>query len=86
MYTFAELYDGTTANSTETRLKDHKRQSHASETASAVQHDNTSTPPSEGSQKPPFGCGCGKCMLLSFVERRCPSSKFISIPELQWPQ
>ena len=84
MYTFAELYDGTTASSTETRFKDHKRQSHASETVSPVQHDNTSTPPSEGSQKPPFGCGCGKCTLLSFVERRCPTpiSSVSSFPYL----
>ena len=28
---------------------------------------------SEGSQKPPFGCGCGKCTFFSFLERGCPT-------------
>ena len=70
----AEIYGGTTGSSTENRLEDHERQSHASEspTASAVQYDNTSPSTSEGSQQPPFGCGCGKCTFLSFLERRCP--------------
>ena len=31
---------------------------------------NTSPPPSE---KPPFGCGCGKCTFFSFIERGCPT-------------
>ena len=35
--------------------------------------DSTSPPPSEGSQKPPFGCGCGKCTFFSFIERGCPT-------------
>ena len=80
----AEIYDGTTTSSIETRLKDHKRQSHASESPSTIQYDNTSTPPSEGSQQPPFGCGCGKCTFLSFVERRCPTpiSSVSSFPYL----
>ena len=34
---------------------------------------STSAPPSEGSQKPPFGCGCGKCTFFSFIERGCPT-------------
>ena len=29
--------------------------------------------PSEGSEKPPFGCGCGKCTFFSFIERGCPT-------------
>ena len=33
----------------------------------------TSPPPSEVSQKPPFGCGCGKCTFFSFIERGCPT-------------
>ena len=33
----------------------------------------TSFPPSEGSQMPPFGCGCGKCTFFSFIERGCPT-------------
>ena len=67
---------GTSASSIETRPKDHKKQSHASErpTASAVQYtDNASHPPNEGSQKLPFGCGCGKCTFFSFLERHCPT-------------
>ena len=67
---------GTSASSIETRPKDHKKQSHASErpTASAVQYtDNASHPPSEGSQKLPFGCGCGKCTFFSFLEGYCPT-------------
>ena len=35
--------------------------------------DSTSHPPSEESQKPPFGCGCGKCTFFSFIERGCPT-------------
>ena len=29
--------------------------------------------PSKGSEKPPFGCGCGKCTFLSLIERGCPT-------------
>ena len=28
---------------------------------------------SEGSQKPPFGCGCGKCTFNSYIESGCPN-------------
>ena len=76
IFFYTEIYGGTTASSIEARPKDYKRQTHASEsrTASAVQYsDNTNTPSSEGSQKPPFGCGCGKCTFFSFLERRCPT-------------
>ena len=34
---------------------------------------HSSPPPSEKCQKPPFGCGCGNCTLLSFIERGCPT-------------
>ena len=34
---------------------------------------STSLPPSEGSQKPPFGCGCGNCTFFSFIESGCPT-------------
>ena len=85
----AEIHDGTTASSIETRLKDHKKKSHASEsqppTASAVEYsDSTNTPSSEGSQEPPFGCGCGKCTFFSFLERHCPTplSSVSSFPYL----
>ena len=33
----------------------------------------TSPPPSERSQKPPFGCGCGKCTFFSYIESGCPT-------------
>ena len=82
----AEIYGGNTASSTETRLEDHDRQSHDSEspTSSAVQYDNTSPSTSEESQQPPFGCGCGKCTFLSFLERHCPTpiSSVSSFPYL----
>jgi len=33
----------------------------------------SSSTQSEGSQKPPFGCGCGKCTFFSFIESGCPN-------------
>ena len=39
----------------------------------AIQSGSTSSPPSEESEKPPFGCGCGKCTFFSFIERGCPT-------------
>ena len=33
----------------------------------------SSSSQSEGSQKPPFGCGCGKCTLFSYMESGCPT-------------
>ena len=55
---------------------------------------STSPPPSEGSQKPPFGCGCGKCTFFSFIESGCPtpipsasSFPYLNISGLtQWQQ
>ena len=42
--------------------------------ASVTKHsDCVGPPPSEGSQKPPFGCGCGKCTFFSFVTKGCPT-------------
>ena len=38
-----------------------------------IYSDCTSPHPSEGSQKTPFGCGCGKCTFFSFIERGCPT-------------
>ena len=35
--------------------------------------DSASPPSSEETQKPPFGCGCGKCTFFSFIERGCPT-------------
>jgi len=34
---------------------------------------SSSSTQSEGSQKPPFGCGCGKCTFLSYIESGCPN-------------
>ena len=45
-----------------------------SPTITAARHrSSTSPPPSEVSQRPPFGCGCGKCTFFSFIERGCPT-------------
>ena len=33
-------------------------------------HSSSTSPPA--SEKPPFGCGCGKCTFFSFIERGCP--------------
>ena len=42
-------------------------------TSAAKQSESTGLSPSEGSQKSPFGCGCGKCTFFSFIERGCPT-------------
>ena len=42
-------------------------------TSAAKQSESTGPPPSECSQKLPFGCGCGKCTFFSFIERGCPT-------------
>ena len=42
-------------------------------TSAAKQSESTGLPPSEETQKPPFGCGCGKCTFFSFIERGCPT-------------
>jgi len=43
-----------------------------SEGASVSPRSSSSTQ-SEGSQKPPFGCGCGKCTFFSCMESGCPT-------------
>ena len=43
-----------------------------SEDASVSPRPSSSTQ-SEGSQKPPFGCGCGKCTFYSYIESGCPN-------------
>ena len=42
-------------------------------TSASLHSSNTTPPPSEKSQKTPFGCGCGKCTFFSFIERGCPT-------------
>ena len=77
-----EIHDETTASSIETQLQfqDQSTQSIASFvpgsesfTAIAARHSCNTNSPSEGSQKIPFGCGCGKCTFFSFIERGCSS-------------
>ena len=43
-----------------------------SEGASGSPRPSSSTV-SEDSQKPPFGCGCGKCTFFSYIESGCPN-------------
>ena len=47
--------------------------SESTTTGAAKRSENTGLPPIEGSQKLPFGCGCGKCTFFSFIERGCPT-------------
>ena len=60
--------DQATANSIKIESKDPRKQSHLgseSPTVSAATHCRSTAVPS--SQKPPFGCSCGKCTLSSFT-------------------
>ena len=74
--TSAEVSDHTTASPIETQ-QSHACSTQASEsstTCGSIHSLSISPPLSEGSQKPPFGCECGKCTLPSFIERGCPMS------------
>ena len=45
-----------------------------SPTTTTTEHSSSTSPHlSEESQKPPFGCGCDKCTLSSFIESGCPT-------------
>ena len=44
-----------------------------SESSTAIAARLISQSPSEGSQKLPFGCGCGKCTFFSFIQKGCPT-------------
>ena len=70
LYFSADVHGQNTARP---NIERSKRQSHLSESSSEARNsDGTTSPtPSEGSQKPPFGCGCGKCTFFSFIERGC---------------
>ena len=73
---FVSAVDQTSASSVETQLRDQKRLSPDCCTPgleSPASSGSASPPPTEGSQKPPFGCGCGKCTFFSFIERGCPT-------------
>ena len=41
-------------------------------TSAPIQSSNTIPPSSKGSEKPPFGCGCGKCTFFNFIVIGCP--------------
>ena len=72
--TSAEVSDHTTASPIETQ-QSHACSTQASEsstTCGSIHSPSISPPLSEGFQKPPFECGCGKCTLSSFIERGCP--------------
>jgi len=38
----------------------------------AIQSNSTNYPSSKGSERPPFGCGCGKCTFFNFIVIGCP--------------
>ena len=46
--------------------------SESSTTSAAIQSSSTICPSSLGSEKPPFGCGCGKCTFFNFIVIGCP--------------
>ena len=39
--------------------------------SAAIQSSSTICPSSKGSEKPPFGCGCGKCTFFDFIVIGC---------------
>ena len=41
-------------------------------TGAAAQSSSTICPSSKGSERPPFGCGCGKCTFFNFIVIGCP--------------
>ena len=41
-------------------------------TSAAIQSSSTIPPSSNGLEKPPFGCGCGKCTFFTFMVIGCP--------------
>ena len=46
--------------------------SESSTSSAAMQSSSTIPPSSKGSEKPPFGCGCGKCTFFTFMVSGCP--------------
>ena len=46
--------------------------SESSTTSAAMQSSSTIPPSSKESEKPPFGCGCGKCTFFTFMVIDCP--------------
>ena len=43
-------------------------------TGAAAQSSSTICPLSKGSERPPFGCGCGKCTFFNFIVIGCPKT------------
>ena len=62
-----------TASKTNEKGQSHVFCSASTSESTARCTSSTTPPPSEGSQKPPFGCGCGKCTFLSLLESSCPT-------------
>jgi len=40
-----------------------------------MQNSSTIPSSSKGSEKPPFGCGCGKCTFFTFISIGCPQPR-----------
>ena len=40
-----------------------------------MQNSSTIPSSSKGSEKPPFGCGCGKCTFFTFISIGCPKPR-----------
>ena len=53
-------------------------------TSAAIQSSNTNPLSNLGSEKPPFGCGCGKCTFFTFMVIGCskPTPSISSLPYL----
>ena len=66
------LYVSTTEAKTSATQEDKKIycSSESSEDTHPRRHSSITSPPA--SEKPPFGCGCGKCTFFNFIERGCP--------------
>ena len=70
-----ELHD--VSSTRMSQVRDRRQQSCASvsenpSTSAARQNNSTIHPLSGGSEKPPFGCGCGKCTFFTFMVIGCP--------------
>jgi len=47
----------------------------SSTTSAEIQSSSTICPSSMGSEKPPFGCGCGKCTFFAFITTGCQNCR-----------
>jgi len=44
-------------------------------TSAEIKSNSTICPSSTGSEKPPFGCGCGECIFFTFMVIGCPNPR-----------